>query len=90
MITADTGLTANEGYTAGSHTLRRTAAPRSAMRRRRCARSSLAEAARRLGHSPEEMKADNGTAIAPDGASLPMAISPPGSISMSWPHRAPG
>ncbi|WP_246702420.1 molybdopterin cofactor-binding domain-containing protein [Starkeya sp. ORNL1] len=69
MITADTGLTANEGYTAGSHTLQDsgTAIRNAAAQVREIL---LAEAARRLGHSPEEMKADNGTAIAPDGTSL--------------------
>jgi CO/xanthine dehydrogenase Mo-binding subunit len=69
VVTADTSLTANEGYTAGSHSMQDsgTAIQHAAAQARALL---IAEAARRLGLAPENLSTENGTVIAPDGRRL--------------------
>ncbi len=66
IVTADTAQTANEGYTAGSHSLQDsgTAIMNAAAQVRQLL---VAEAAKRAGVSPEQMKTQSATVIAPDG-----------------------
>ncbi|MDI4233592.1 molybdopterin-dependent oxidoreductase [Bradyrhizobium sp. Arg237L] len=66
VVTADTQLTANEGYTAGSHSMQDsgTAILNAAAQVRELL---VAEAARRLGLAGESLKTDNGAVVAPDG-----------------------
>lgn len=69
LVTADTGLTANEGFTAGSHSVQDsgTAIRNAAAQVRELL---LAEAARRLGVPAEHLKADNGAVIGFDDRRL--------------------
>src|SRR5579862_797935 len=69
VITADTRLTANEGYTAGSHSMQDsgTAIQNAAAQVRELL---IAEAARRLELPAENFKTDNGVVVAPDGQRL--------------------
>jgi len=66
LITADTALTPNEGYTAGSHSLQDsgTAIMNAAAQVRQLL---IAEAAQRSGIPPDRLKTDNAAVIAPDG-----------------------
>jgi nicotinate dehydrogenase subunit B len=69
VVTADTGRTANEGYTAGSHSMQDsgTAILNAAAQVRALL---IAEAARRLDLPPESLRTENGAVIAPDGRRL--------------------
>jgi nicotinate dehydrogenase subunit B len=69
VITADTQLTANEGYTAGSHSTQDsgTAIQNAAAQARALL---VAEAAKRLDLPVENLRTDNGAVIAPDGRRL--------------------
>jgi CO/xanthine dehydrogenase Mo-binding subunit len=66
LVTADTALTANEGYTSGSQSM-----PDSATAVRNAAAQVrellIAEAAKRAGVAPEQVHADNGAAVTQDG-----------------------
>lgn len=66
LVTADTALTPNEGYTAGSHSLQDsgTAIMNAAAQVRQIL---IGEAARRAGLAPEQMKAENGAVVGRDG-----------------------
>jgi nicotinate dehydrogenase subunit B len=66
VVTADTRLTANEGYTAGSHSMQDsgTAIQNAAAQVRALL---IAEAARRLDLPAENLRTENGAVIAPDG-----------------------
>jgi nicotinate dehydrogenase subunit B len=66
VVTADTGRTANEGYTAGSHSTQDsgTAIQNAAAQIRALL---LAEAAQRLEVPAENLRTENGAVIAPDG-----------------------
>ena len=66
VVTADTKLTANEGYTSGSHSTQDsgTAIQSAAAQVRELL---IAEAARRLDLPPENLRTENGAVIAPDG-----------------------
>jgi CO/xanthine dehydrogenase Mo-binding subunit len=66
LVTADTGLTPNEGYTAGSHSLQDsgTAIMNAAAQVRQLL---IAQAARRANVPPLQMKTENGAVVAPDG-----------------------
>jgi CO/xanthine dehydrogenase Mo-binding subunit len=69
VVTADTKLTANEGYTSGSHSMQDsgTAIQNAAAQ----ARALLVEeAAKRLDLSAENLRTENGAVIAPDGRKL--------------------
>jgi nicotinate dehydrogenase subunit B len=69
VVTADTRLTANEGYTSGSHSMQDsgTAIQNAAAQVRELL---VAEAARRLDLPPENLRTENGAVIAPDGRHL--------------------
>jgi len=69
VITADTGRTANEGYTAGSHSMQDsgTAIQNAAAQVRNLL---VAEAARRLNLPAENFRTENGAVIALDGQSF--------------------
>src|ERR1700722_15227866 len=69
VVTADTGRTANEGYTAGSHSMQDsgTAILNAAAQARALL---VAEAARRLDVPVENLRTENGAVIAPDGQRL--------------------
>jgi nicotinate dehydrogenase subunit B len=69
VVTADTKLTANEGYTSGSHSMQDsgTAIQNAAAQVRALL---IAEAARRLNLPAETLKTERGTVIAPDGQRL--------------------
>jgi nicotinate dehydrogenase subunit B len=69
VITADTGRTANEGYTAGSHSTQDsgTAIQHAAAQVRALL---VAEAARRLDVPAENLRTENRSVIAPDGRRL--------------------
>jgi CO/xanthine dehydrogenase Mo-binding subunit len=69
VVTADTSLTANEGYTAGSHSMQDsgTAIQHAAAQARALL---VAQAARRLDLSAESLSTENGAVIAPDGRRL--------------------
>ena len=69
LVTADTARTPNEGYTAGSNSMKDsgTAVQNAAAQARQLL---VAEAARRLNVSEENLKAENGAVIAPDGQRL--------------------
>lgn len=72
LVTADTGRTANEGYTAGSHSMQDSAtAIRHAAAQMR--EVLIAEAARRFGLPPERLKAENGAVLTDDGRHLAYA-----------------
>ena len=60
VVTADTRLTANEGYTSGSNSMPKTAAPRSRTRRLKCVHLLIAEAATRLDQPVENLRTENG------------------------------
>ena len=66
LITADTGLTPNEGYTAGSQSM-----PESATAVRNAAAQVreilIAEAAKRAGVPADQLRAENAAVLAPDG-----------------------
>jgi nicotinate dehydrogenase subunit B len=66
VITADTGLTADEGYTSGSHSTQDsgTAIQNAAAQVRELL---IAEAARRFNLSAENLHTENGAVISPDG-----------------------
>jgi CO/xanthine dehydrogenase Mo-binding subunit len=69
VVTADTGRTANEGYTAGSHSMQDsgTAILNAAAQVRGLL---IAEAARRLDLPAENLRTENGAVVAPDGQRL--------------------
>ncbi|WP_027583073.1 molybdopterin cofactor-binding domain-containing protein [Bradyrhizobium sp. Ai1a-2] len=69
VVTADTQLTANEGYTAGSHSMQDSGAAilNAAAQVRELL---IAEAAKRLDLAGESLKTDNGAVAAPDGRRL--------------------
>jgi CO/xanthine dehydrogenase Mo-binding subunit len=69
VVTADTSLTANEGYTSGSHSMQDsgTAIQNAAAQARALL---VAEAARRLKLPPENFRTEEGAVIAPDGQRL--------------------
>jgi nicotinate dehydrogenase subunit B len=69
VITADTRLTANEGYTSGSHSMQDsgTAIQNAAAQVRELL---VAEAARRLDLPAENLRTENGAVTAPDGRRL--------------------
>jgi len=69
VVTADTKLTANEGYTSGSHSMQDsgTAIQNAAAQTRALL---VAEAAKRLDLPAEGLKTENGAVIAPDGRRL--------------------
>jgi nicotinate dehydrogenase subunit B len=69
VITADTRLTANEGYTSGSHSMQDsgTAIQNAAAQVRELL---VAEAARRLDLPAENLRTENAAVIAPDGRRL--------------------
>jgi nicotinate dehydrogenase subunit B len=66
IVTADTARTANEGYTAGSHSMQDsgTAIMHAAAQVRQLL---IGEAAERAGAQPEQMTTDSGSVIAPNG-----------------------
>src|SRR5450755_3250034 len=66
VVTADTRLTANEGYTSGSHSMQDsgTAVQNAAAQVRELL---VAEAAKRLGAPAENFRTGNGEVISPDG-----------------------
>jgi CO/xanthine dehydrogenase Mo-binding subunit len=70
LITADTALTANEGYTAGSQSM-----PESATAVRNAAAQVrellIAEAAKRAGAPPEQMRTENGAVVTQDARRFP-------------------
>jgi nicotinate dehydrogenase subunit B len=69
LVTADTSMTANEGFTAGSHSMQDsgTAILHAAAQVRAIL---IGEAARRAGIPAEQLKTDNGAVVAPDGKRL--------------------
>jgi nicotinate dehydrogenase subunit B len=69
LVMADTGLTANEGFTAGSHSMQDsgTAILHAAAQVRAIL---VAETARRLGVLPERLKTEKSAVIAPDGRKI--------------------
>ena len=69
VVTADTKLTANEGYTSGSHSMQDsgTAIQNAAAQVRELL---IAEAARRLELPAENFRTENGAVISPDGQRL--------------------
>jgi nicotinate dehydrogenase subunit B len=69
LVTADTGRTANEGYTSGSNSMKDsgTAVQNAAAQVRALL---IAEAARRLDMPAENLKTENAAVIAPDGRRL--------------------
>jgi nicotinate dehydrogenase subunit B len=69
VVTADTKLTANEGYTSGSHSMQDsgTAIQYAAAQAREIL---VAEAAKRLDLPAENLRTENGAVIAPDGRRL--------------------
>ncbi len=69
VVTADTKLTANEGYTSGSHSMQDsgTAIQHAAAQARELL---VAEAAKRLDTPAENLRTDNGAVVAPDGRRL--------------------
>jgi len=69
LVTADTGLTANEGFTAGSHSMQDsgTAIRNAAAQVREIL---IGEAARRLGVPAGQLRAEHGTVLARDGRRL--------------------
>src|SRR5262249_14844142 len=69
VITADTKLTANEGYTSGSHSMQDsgTAILHAAAQARELL---VAEAAKRLDAPAENLRTENGAVVAPDGRKL--------------------
>jgi nicotinate dehydrogenase subunit B len=69
LVTADTTLTPNEGFTAGSHSMQDsgTAILHAAAQARAIL---MTEAARRFGVAPEQLKTEDGTVTAPDGRKL--------------------
>lgn len=66
VVTADTGRTANEGYTAGSHSMQDsgTAIRHAAAQVREIL---LAEAARQMGAPVDQLRLEGGNMVAPDG-----------------------
>src|SRR5882724_7961140 len=69
LVTADTALTANEGYTSGSNSMKDsgTAVQNAAAQVRALL---IAEAARRLELPFENLRCENGAVVAPDGRRL--------------------
>src|SRR6266567_1532388 len=69
VVTADTGLTANEGYTSGSHSMQDsgTAIQNAAAQVRGLL---LAEAAKRLDVSAENLRTEDGAVVSPNGRRL--------------------
>jgi nicotinate dehydrogenase subunit B len=69
LVTADTTRTANEGFTAGSHSMQDSGV--AIMQAAAQARAILvAEAARRFGVAPERLTTENGVVKAPDGRTV--------------------
>jgi nicotinate dehydrogenase subunit B len=69
LVTADTSRTANEGFTAGSHSMQDSGT--AIMHAAAQARTILvAEAARRFGLAPEQLKTADGAVIGPSGQKL--------------------
>ncbi len=69
IVTADTGQTANEGFTAGSHSMQDSGT--AIMNAAAQARTVLiAEAAQRLGDAPDQLKTAQGVVSAPDGRQI--------------------
>src|ERR1700734_3573334 len=69
VVTADTGRTANEGYTPGSHSMQDSGTAN--LNAAAQVRSLLiAEAARRLDLPAENLRTENGAVVAPDGQRL--------------------
>ena len=66
VVTADTSMTANEGYTSGSQSMQNsgTAIQNAAAQVRQIL---IAEAAKRLGSPPETFRTENGSVISQDG-----------------------
>ncbi len=69
IVTADTARTANEGYTAGSHSMQDsgTAIRHAAAQMRELL---IAEASRRFTRPAEQLRTEGGTVVAPDGLRL--------------------
>lgn len=69
VVTADTGLTANEGYTAGSHSTQDsgTAIQNAAAQARALL---IGEAAKRLNMATETLRTEDGAVVAPNGQRL--------------------
>jgi len=73
IVMADTGRTADEGYTSGSHSMQDSgAAIRNAAAQVR--ELLIAEAARQLNVPIEQLKAENGVVVAPDGNKLAYGV----------------
>ena len=69
VVTADTGLTANEGYTSGSHSMQDSGtAIQSAAAQVRAL--LIAEAAKRLELPVEDLRTEDGAVVSPDGRRL--------------------
>src|SRR5262249_207948 len=70
LVTADTNLTSNEGYTAGSHSMQDsgTAILNAAAQAREIV---IGMAGGRLGLAAERLRADSGAVVADDGRKLP-------------------
>ncbi len=70
LVTADTALTADEGYTSGSHSMQDsgTAIRNAAAQTRDIL---IGEAAKRWDIEPDQVRAENGAAIARDGRRIP-------------------
>src|SRR6267378_3174741 len=69
VVTADTRLTANEGYTSGSNSMKDSGAAIQNAAAQVC-ELLVAEAARRLGLSVENFRTENGAVISADGRRL--------------------
>ncbi|GJD62214.1 xanthine dehydrogenase family protein molybdopterin-binding subunit [Methylobacterium frigidaeris] len=72
LLTADTELTPDEGYTAGSHSMQDSA---TAIRHAAAAARALlvAAAGRRLGLPPDSLRVESGAVVGPDGRRLALS-----------------
>ncbi|GJD52038.1 Nicotinate dehydrogenase subunit B [Methylobacterium crusticola] len=89
LVTSDTALTPDEGYTAGSHSMQDSA---TAIRHAAAAaRAALAEAAgRRLGLDPAGLSVRGGAVLAPDGRRLPVRdLVAEAALAVAAPAEAP-
>ncbi|CAL76958.1 putative oxidoreductase subunit protein [Bradyrhizobium sp. ORS 278] len=69
LVTADTGLTANEGYTSGSHSMQDSGtAIRNAAAQARAL--LITRASQRLNLSADQLRTDSGAVVAPDGTRI--------------------
>ncbi len=87
LVTADTELTPDEGYTAGSHSMQDSA---TAIRHAAAAARALLldTAGRRLGLPPDGLRIDGGAVAAPDGRRLPLAeVAPEVELDAPVPER---